>query len=191
MSLETLVMMFRRFDTQHTLRKAPLSFVHGAIVAVDTVLAMMAYNEQSRRPYLQVNDTLLPALDTALEGLSKTWKIAADARNGLRNLLDQHQLQRQNQTNKTTSPGTTPSTVTSSPQSSDLAASEYETAILIDASYDDPSAGSIQYHGGCETEFFTDMNSLFDVSTDSLYEGAFDCAIVTGLDDKGNYAGSV
>jgi len=87
-SIDVILNILRRFNLQHGLRNASLIFVHGIIVAIDATIAM---NSQ-RRGHLSLQDTSLAALDTALADLSSAWKIANDARRGLRNILDRWQV---------------------------------------------------------------------------------------------------
>lgn len=84
-SIETIAGIFRRFNSQHSLRNASLSFIHGAVAAVDGVLALAEVSPTLRHIYL-------PALDVALLDMAQTWAVAASARHGLQQvLLELHQ----------------------------------------------------------------------------------------------------
>src|SRR5882757_6083486 len=93
-SVETIIGILRRFSTQHTLKNAPLGFVHGAVAAIDVTLAMSSRSYKDDRPRPIVKDTVLPAIDAALAELSYAWSIANDARRCLQGLLNNRQAER-------------------------------------------------------------------------------------------------
>ncbi|KIW77093.1 hypothetical protein Z517_09539 [Fonsecaea pedrosoi CBS 271.37] len=86
-SVETIVGIFRRFNAQHTLKNAPLSFVHGAVTASEASLAMAACSRKGRHTQLSIQDTCLSAIDTALADMAHAWEMANNARHGLREVL--------------------------------------------------------------------------------------------------------
>ncbi|RDL39788.1 uncharacterized protein BP5553_04128 [Venustampulla echinocandica] len=79
-SIDTIISILRRFRSQHSLKNAPLEFVHGAITAADAAIATAAF-DTSAGPLSQ--NANLRVLDEALLDLSYSWKIAGDARAGL------------------------------------------------------------------------------------------------------------
>ncbi|OAG39036.1 hypothetical protein AYO21_06756 [Fonsecaea monophora] len=83
-SVETIVGIFRRFSAQHTLKNAPLSFVHGAVTASEASLAMAACSRKGRHTQLSIQDTCLSAIDAALADMAHAWEMANNARHGLR-----------------------------------------------------------------------------------------------------------
>jgi hypothetical protein len=92
-SVETIVGIARRLNAQHSLQSAPLTCVHGVIIAVDAALAMSSWTgperEDRESPRSPGKDTTLSMLETALADLSSAWTIAQDAHTGLRTWLDQ------------------------------------------------------------------------------------------------------
>ncbi|KAH0829762.1 hypothetical protein FOPE_10154 [Fonsecaea pedrosoi] len=86
-SVETIVGIFRRFSAQHTLKNAPLSFVHGAVTASEATLAMAACSRKGRHTQLSIQDTCLSAIDAALADMAHAWEMANNARHGLREVL--------------------------------------------------------------------------------------------------------
>lgn len=88
-SSDIITSILRRFRAQHSLRNAPLSFVHGTIVAIDATLATAAY-KSGGIPI--VRDTNLPALDASLAELSHAWALASEARAGLREFFNRKGL---------------------------------------------------------------------------------------------------
>jgi hypothetical protein len=88
-SADTVLSILNRFKAQHGLRVAPLSFVHGAVMAVEATLGVVKLDVDS----LPVtDDSALPALKAALEDMSCTWEIAGHARKGLQSLFANRQL---------------------------------------------------------------------------------------------------
>jgi hypothetical protein len=92
-SVETIVGILRRFSVQHTLKNAPLVFVYGLIAAIDASLAMASGRVPEDGPHPLPGEAVLLAMDTMLLELSHSWKIAGDARNGLRDRLQQVQME--------------------------------------------------------------------------------------------------
>lgn len=86
-SVETILGIIRRFGSRHSLKNAPLVFVHGAVAAVDVTLEIGACSLEENQPRPAAREKFLSALDAALEELSYTWTIAQDARRGLQHLL--------------------------------------------------------------------------------------------------------
>lgn len=76
-SIEAVTCIITRFRAQHTLRAAPLSFVHGAIAVADALLALGLTRPDLGRTYL-------PCCSSALREMGKTWRVAADAERGMR-----------------------------------------------------------------------------------------------------------
>jgi hypothetical protein len=87
-SVDLVLSILRRFKSQYTLKNAPLVLVQGAITAADASLAMMHF-QLGDKPMVQ--DKYFRLLDEALLELSYSWAIAADAREGLQNLLFERQ----------------------------------------------------------------------------------------------------
>ena len=82
-----MISIFQRFKQQHGLKHAPIVFVLGNIVAMNVTMTLL----RDRSTGSSVNvDADFSLLDSALEEMSETWKLAADARvkfrhnNGLR-----------------------------------------------------------------------------------------------------------
>lgn len=75
-SVETILCIIGRFNAQHSLRAASLSFIHGAVAAADALLALAECRSG-------LWHTHFPALHDALGDMSQTWEIAADAGRGL------------------------------------------------------------------------------------------------------------
>ena len=72
-----MISIFQRFKQQHGLKRAPIVFVLGAIVAMNVTMTL----SRERSPESSVNvDADFSLLDSALEEMSETWKLAADAR---------------------------------------------------------------------------------------------------------------
>lgn len=96
-SVETIVGILRRFSAQHTLKNAPLGFVHGAVAAIDVVLATTATTASLKvdPPRSLDKNTFLSSLDAALAELSHAWTIARDARNGLQEVLRSWQSEKE------------------------------------------------------------------------------------------------
>ncbi|KAJ9495054.1 hypothetical protein H2202_009529 [Exophiala xenobiotica] len=92
-SVETIVGILRRFSVQHTLKNAPLIFVYGLIAAIDASLAMTPGRVPEDGPHPLPVEAVLLAMDTMLLELSHSWRIAGDARNGLRDRLQQVQME--------------------------------------------------------------------------------------------------
>ncbi|KAK7890308.1 hypothetical protein LTR67_008194 [Exophiala xenobiotica] len=92
-SVETVVGILRRFSVQHTLKNAPLIFVYGLIAAIDASLAMASGRVPEDGPHPLPGEAVLLAMDTMLLELSHSWRIAGDARNGLRDRLQQVQME--------------------------------------------------------------------------------------------------
>lgn len=92
-SIETVVGILRRFSVQHTLKNAPLVFVYGLIAAVDASLAMASGRAPEEGSDPLPGETVLLTMDTMLLELSHSWRIAGDARNGLRDRLQQVQME--------------------------------------------------------------------------------------------------
>lgn len=90
-SIETTVGILRRFSVQHTVKNAPLIFVHGIIAAADATLAMAANSPQDPGSCFQEKDGVLQTFDTMLLEMSHSWSVAGDVRNGLRERLQQGQ----------------------------------------------------------------------------------------------------
>lgn len=86
-SIEIIVSVLRRFDAQHSLKNAPLSFVHGVIAAADATVALASTRRKDDEMRL-LNGDSLGALAAALGELPYAWEIAAEAREELQNLLD-------------------------------------------------------------------------------------------------------
>ena len=108
-SIETIVGILRRFSVQHTLKNATLVFVYGLIAAVDASLAMASGRVPEDGPHPLPGETVLLTMDTMLLELSHSWRIAGDARNGLRDRLPQVHMETTPRDDKSTS---TPSTST-------------------------------------------------------------------------------
>ncbi|KAJ9150331.1 Fungal specific transcription factor domain-containing protein [Pleurostoma richardsiae] len=100
-STEAIVAVMQRFKSQYTLGNAPFIFVYGAIVATNSVLVTSRHMEN---PALQVKDTYLPALDSALQEMSVSWALAGKARTKLRDAIIARQ-QRQPSLPGQTAPG--------------------------------------------------------------------------------------
>lgn len=83
-SIDTIISILRRFKSQHSLKNAPLEFVHGAVTAVEAAIAVAAF-DSSADPLAQ--NTNLRVLDDALLELSYSWKLAGDARAGLQQVF--------------------------------------------------------------------------------------------------------
>ncbi|EFQ25642.1 fungal specific transcription factor domain-containing protein [Colletotrichum graminicola M1.001] len=88
-SAQRIVDVLQRFRAQHTLENTPLNFIGATILATNAVLATT--RRQSSPPSL-LKDTLLPFLDSALEELSSSWKLAGEARQKVRNALNLAQV---------------------------------------------------------------------------------------------------
>ncbi|KIX97485.1 uncharacterized protein Z520_06937 [Fonsecaea multimorphosa CBS 102226] len=86
-SVEAIIGIFRRFGAQHTLKNAPLNFVHGAVAAVDATLVMVSRSPKHRNSPPHIQDTCLSVIDTALADMACAWEMANDARRGLREVL--------------------------------------------------------------------------------------------------------
>ncbi|KDN70456.1 putative fungal specific transcription factor domain-containing protein [Colletotrichum sublineola] len=84
-SAQSIVDVLQRFRAQHTLANTPLNFVGATIVATHAVLAT---TRRQNSPPSSMKDTLLPFLDTALEELSVSWKLAGEARQKVRDALN-------------------------------------------------------------------------------------------------------
>jgi len=91
-SVDTIVSILHRFKSQHSLKNAPLVFVHGTIRAVD---AMMAITRHQSGDIPLIQDTYLQALDAALVEMSHAWTLAGNARQGLQNLLKDIEIKKQ------------------------------------------------------------------------------------------------
>jgi hypothetical protein len=93
-SVKTIIGIIRRYGAQHTLQKAPLVFVHSAIIAADAALARLSIPNPSLQPLpLLLKSTVLPTLNTILGELSHAWTIAGDATARLGHLIDQIQTE--------------------------------------------------------------------------------------------------
>lgn len=109
-AIESIVGIMRRYAVQNTLKNAPLSFVHGAVAALDATLLMISHSSLAEaRPQPNVKDTVLPSIDAALADMSHAWDIARAARENLQTVL--------NNWHTNTTPGTEwfPSSLYSSP----------------------------------------------------------------------------
>ncbi|KAK1984971.1 hypothetical protein LZ30DRAFT_403750 [Colletotrichum cereale] len=84
-SAQRIVDVLQRFRAQHTLENTPLNFVGATIVATNAVLAT---TRRQSSPPSSMKDTLLPFLDSALEEMSVSWKLAGDARQKVRNAFN-------------------------------------------------------------------------------------------------------
>lgn len=94
-SVETIIGIIRRFETQHTLQNAPLVFIHGVTVAADALLKLFSYRSPGDRAHLLMGDSPFTAFDAALTGLSHAWKIAIDVRDQLQISVAQMQQKAQ------------------------------------------------------------------------------------------------
>ncbi|KAK5458234.1 hypothetical protein LTS15_004314 [Exophiala xenobiotica] len=122
-SVETIAGILRRFSVQHTLKNAPLVFVYGLIAAIDASLAMASGRVPEDGAHPLPGEAVLLAMDTMLLELSHSWRIAGDARNGLRDRLQQ--VQRETTTPRDDKSTSTPSTSTGiSPDFRDYYAAE-------------------------------------------------------------------
>ncbi|RFU34241.1 hypothetical protein B7463_g2082, partial [Scytalidium lignicola] len=83
-SVDVIVSIIQRFKNQHSLKNAPLSFVHGAISAVNIILTTSHYQQGILST---TEDTNLRTLVAALAEMSYSWSLAETARNGIQNLL--------------------------------------------------------------------------------------------------------
>ncbi|KAI1847281.1 hypothetical protein JX265_013994 [Neoarthrinium moseri] len=80
-SVERIIVILRRFESQHGLRHAPILFVHGAIAAANTILTLARCESKSPdRPHFA-------ELELALQEMSATWDIAGHALTKLRELI--------------------------------------------------------------------------------------------------------
>lgn len=77
-----------RFKGQHTLGNAPVILVQGAIVAANAILITSRISGTS---VSLIEDTPFSNLDEALNEMSVSWKLASDARAGLRKALSSRQ----------------------------------------------------------------------------------------------------
>lgn len=98
-SAEGMVDVLQRFKSQHTLGNAPLLFVGATIVAMNAVLVTSLRHGS---PPQFMKDTLLPVLDSALEEMSVSWKLAEEARLKFRNSFGQKQHQHPGSSSETT-----------------------------------------------------------------------------------------
>ena len=83
-STEAIVAIIQRYKTQYTLGNAPFIFVHGAIVAANSVLIT---SRHTGNPPPLVKDTYLPVLDTMLQEMSVSWALAGKIRTKFRDVL--------------------------------------------------------------------------------------------------------
>lgn len=85
-SADLIVSILHRYKTQYTLKNAPLVFVYGTIVAADVSLNTIQYRGDGT-PVLE--NTNLPALDSALNELAYSWELAGNAKIGLQKIQDE------------------------------------------------------------------------------------------------------
>ena len=84
-SADTITSILQRFMAQYGLEHAPIIFVLGAVMALNVTVALAKKKNPSSTTSPSsdtplISDTNLLALDSALEVMSRTWTLAADAR---------------------------------------------------------------------------------------------------------------
>ncbi|GKT91541.1 transcription factor [Colletotrichum tofieldiae] len=105
-SAQGIVDVLQRYMHQHTLESTPLIFVGATIIAINTVL-VTTRRQGNSLPIKR--ETLLPTLDVALEEMAVSWKLAAEARQKVRNALNFMQQQHPNPASETRKPSPSPS----------------------------------------------------------------------------------
>jgi hypothetical protein len=93
-AISIILTLLARFRAQHSLRQAPLIFVHGITMAIDVTLAS-ARQESSSGSTVLLNDTNLPTLDAALEELAYAWPLAREAKTKFRSVLSTRQVEKE------------------------------------------------------------------------------------------------
>ncbi|KZL84084.1 transcription factor, partial [Colletotrichum incanum] len=104
-SAQGIVDVLQRFRHQHTLENTPLIFVGATIIATNTVLVTTRRQGNS---LLSKKETLLPTLDVALEEMSVSWKLAAEARQKVKNAFNSMQQQHPGSPSETRESGLSP-----------------------------------------------------------------------------------
>ncbi|GJC84893.1 hypothetical protein ColLi_07731 [Colletotrichum liriopes] len=156
---------------QHTLENTPLIFVGATIIAINTVL-VTTRRQGNSLPIKR--ETLLPTLDVALEEMSVSWKLAAEARQKVRNALNFMQQQHPD-----------PASETRKTSPSHSGAQSYDQPPLVDPAKVQASANPPFMTIEQENLEKVSQTSEFDIPEQSVWEP------MSALDSEAAYWGNL